>query len=322
MIRFLAALALLIVLAATPPARAAEPYPTKPVRLLVPYAAGGGTDLLARVVGQKLSTAWGQQVVIDNRVGAGGRVATELTARAAPDGYTLLLVSAAHAINAGMYGDLPYDSIKSFTPVGLWTTAPYVLVLSVKQPIASIPDLIARAKQAPGTLTYSSSGNGSGPHLSGELFKSLAGIDLVHVPYKGGGPEMTALIAGETTIAFASIASARPQLEAGALKAFGVTTTTRAKGLPSVPPIAEAGLPGYDFTTWYGVLAPAGLEPERVTLLNTAMTDALRASDVADKLVAEGFEPNPSTPAEFGARIAREIEIYAKLIKASGAKVE
>jgi tripartite-type tricarboxylate transporter receptor subunit TctC len=185
-----------------------------------------------------------------------------------------------------------------------------------------IPDLIARAKQTPGTLTYSSSGNGSGPHLSGELFKMLAGVDLLHVPYKGGGPEMTALLSGETTMAFASIASARPQLEAGGLKAFGVTTTTRAKGLPDVPPIAEAGLPGYDFTTWYGVLAPAGLEPERVAFLNAAMTDALRASEVADKLIAEGFEPNPSTPADFGARIAREIDVYAKLIKASGAKVE
>lgn len=317
----LVGLAALLGMALTP-ARAQEAFPNKPVRLIVPFAAGGGTDLLARVVGQKLGAAWGQQVVVDNRVGAGGRVATELTARAAPDGYTLLLVSAAHAINAGMYGDLPYDSVKSFTPIGLWTTAPYVLVLSAKQPLGSIPDIVAAAKRAPGTLTYSSSGNGSGPHLSGELFKMLAGVDLVHVPYKGGGPEMSALLAGETTMAFASIASARPQLEAGGLKAFGVTTPTRARALPAVPPIAEAGLPGYDFTTWYGVLGPAGIDPARVATLNRAMTAALRERDIADKLIAEGFEPSPGTPEAFGTLIVREIETITALIKRSGARVE
>jgi tripartite-type tricarboxylate transporter receptor subunit TctC len=301
---------------------AADSFPTKPVRLIVPYAAGGGTDLLARVVGHKLSTMWGQQVVIDNRVGAGGRVATELTVRAAPDGYTLLLVSAAHAINAGMYHDLPYDSVADVTPIGLWTTAPYVLVVNPKQPIASIPDLIAAAKRAPGHLTYSSSGNGSGPHLAGELFKMLAGIDMVHVPYKGGGPEMTALLAGETTMSFASIASARPLLDSGELKALGVTTIARARGLPDVPPIADAGLPGYDFTTWYGVLAPAGLDPAIVDLLNHAMSAAVQDPDVAERLVAEGFEPSPDSPSGFAALIKAEIAKDAKIIAASGARIE
>ena len=303
-------------------AHAADAFPTKPVRLIVPYAAGGGTDLLARVVGHKLSTVWGQQVVIDNRVGAGGRVATELTVRAAPDGYTLLLVSAAHAINAGMYHDLPYDSITDVTPIGLWTTAPYVLVVNAKRPIASIPQLIEAAKRAPGRLTYSSSGNGSGPHLAGELFKMLAGIDMVHVPYKGGGPEMSALLAGETTLSFASIASARPLLESGELKALGVTTTARARGLPDVPPIADAGLPGYDFTTWYGVLGPAGLDPAIVSLLNRAMSAAVQDPEVAERLVAEGFEPHADSPSGFAALIKAEIAKDAKIIAASGARIE
>jgi tripartite-type tricarboxylate transporter receptor subunit TctC len=316
----LAATALLAVSALA--AQAAETFPSKPVRLIVPYAAGGGTDLLARVVGHQLATVWGQQVVIDNRAGAGGRVATELLVRAAPDGYTLLLVSAAHAINAGMYHDLPYDSVADVTPVGLWTTAPYVLVVNAKGPIASIPDLIAAAKRSPGRLTYSSSGNGSGPHLGGELFKMLAGIDMVHVPYKGGGPEMSALLAGETAMSFASIASARPLLQSGDLKALGVTTTARARGLPDVPPIAEAGLPGYDFTTWYGVLAPAGLDPAIVDTLNRAMSDAVREPAVADRLVAEGFEPDPDSPSAFAALIKAEIAKDAKIIAASGARIE
>jgi tripartite-type tricarboxylate transporter receptor subunit TctC len=318
-IRLLAAWFALLLLAAAP--AAADGFPDHPVRLLVPYAAGGGTDLLARVVGQKLAAAWGQQVVIDNRPGAGGRVATEVVARAAPDGYTLILVSAAHAINAGMYRDLPYDPIADFTAVGLWTKAPYVLVVPAKGTIAAIPELIAAAKQHPGRLTFSSSGNGSGPHLGGELFKSLAGIDIVHVPYKGGGPEMTALLAGDTTMSFASIASARPFL-GNQLKALGVTTTERARGLPDVLPIAEAGLPGYDFTTWYGVLGPAGLDEAVVARLNRDMTRALDDSAVADKLIAEGFEPAPSTPAAFAALIAGEIPRYAKIIQASGAHVE
>lgn len=303
-------------------AAASDDWPTKPVRLLVPYTAGGGTDLLARVVAQKLSTTWGQQVVIENRVGAGGRLATELTARAASDGYTLLLVSAAHAINAGMYHDLPYDPVADFTPVGLWVTAPYVLVASVKQPIASISALIAAAKHRPGRITYSSSGNGSGPHLAGELFKMLAGIDIVHVPYKGGGPEMTALLAGETTMSFASIASARPFLQSEELRAFGVTTTKRARGLPDVPPIAEAGLPGYDFTTWYGVLGPTGIDAELVQKLNRDMSAAVRDPDVSGKLVAAGFEPDPSSARAFAELISAEIAKYAKIIKSSGARVE
>jgi tripartite-type tricarboxylate transporter receptor subunit TctC len=319
------AVALALALGALAPsghAYAADAYPTKPVRFIVPYAAGGGTDLLARVVGHKLGTMWGQQVVVDNRAGAGGRVAAELTVRAPPDGYTLLLVSAGHAINAGMYRDLPYDPVADFTPIGLWATAPYVLVMSAKQPIASIADLIAAAKRAPGRLTYSSSGNGSGPHLSGELFKMLAGIDLVHVPYKGGGPEMSALLAGETTMSFASIASARPLLQSGGLKALGVTTTARARGLPDVPPIAEAGLPGYALTTWYGVLAPAGLDPAIVDTLNRAMASAVREPAVADKLVAEGFEPSPESPRAFADLIKSEIATYATIIRASGARVE
>jgi tripartite-type tricarboxylate transporter receptor subunit TctC len=309
-------------LAAPHGTRAADRFPTRPVHLLVPYAAGGGTDLLARVVGQKLGERWGEQVVIDNRVGAGGRVATEQEARAAPDGYTLLLVSAAHAINAGMYHDLPYDPVADFTPIGLWTTAPYVLVASSKQTMASIPELIAEAKRRAGQLTYSSSGNGSGPHLAGELFKMLAGIDMVHVPYKGGGPEMTALLVGETTMSFASIASARPFLQSGQLKAFGVTTTTRARGLPDVPPIAEAGLPGYDFTTWYGVLAPAKLDPALVAKLNHDMTAAVSEPAVAERLVAEGFEPAPSTPSAFAALIKDDIAKLGKVIQSSGAHVE
>lgn len=303
-------------------AKASDAWPAKPVRLIVPYAAGGGTDLLARIVAQKLGTTWGEQVIIDNRVGAGGRLATELAARAAPDGYTLLLVSAAHAINAGMYHDLPYDPVADFTPIGLWTVAPYVLVVSAKQPMVSIPELIAAAKHSPGRLTYSSSGNGSGPHLAGELFKMLAGIDIVHVPYKGGGPEMTALLAGETTMSFASIASARPFLQSNGLKAFGVTTTTRARGLPDVPPIAEAGLPGYDFTTWYGVLGPAGIDAELVRKLNRDMSAAVRDPEVSTKLVAAGFEPDPRSASAFAELITAEIAKYAKLIKRSGARVE
>ena len=315
----LAATALLAVSALA--AQAAETFPSKPVRLIVPYAAGGGTDLLARVVGHQLATVWGQQVVIDNRAGAGGRVATELLVRAAPDGYTLLLVSAAHAINAGMYHDLPYDSVADVTPVGLWTTAPYVLVVNAKGPIASIPDLIAAAKRSPGRLTYSSSGNGSGPHLGGELFKMLAGIDMVHVPYKGGGPEMSALLAGETAMSFASIASARPLLQSGDLKALGVTTTARARGLPDVPPIAEV-LPGYEASGWLGIGAPKGTPADVIERLNKAFNEAIVDPAVKSRLNSLGDAVAPKTSADFGLLMKNDVEKWAKVIQSANIKLE
>ena len=297
-------------------------YPTKPVRIVVPFAAGGGTDSLARVIGQKLQEGLGQSFVIDNRPGAGGSIGSEVVARAAADGYTLLAVNAGHVINPHLYKTLPYDTIKSFSPVALWGTASYVLVVHPSVPAKSVKDLIALAK-ARKDLTFASSGNASTTHLAAELFNNMAGTKMTHVPYKGGGPANTALVSGEVSCYFGSIGGSLPHIRSGRLRTLAVTGIKRSSALPETPTIAEAGLRGYDITGWFGLLAPAGTAPDVVATLNKEVNKALQQADVKKRLLeAEGADPVPGSAAEFGQFIGAELRKYAEVVRTSGARLD
>ena len=297
-------------------------YPTKPVRIVVPFAAGGGTDSLARVIGQKLQEGLGQSFVIDNRPGAGGSIGSEVVARAAADGYTLLAVNAGHVINPHLYKTLPYDTIKSFAPVALWGTASYVLVVHPSVPAKSVKDLIALAK-ARRDLTFASSGNASTTHLAAELFNNMAGTKMTHVPYKGGGPANTALVSGEVSCYFGSIGGSLPHIRSGRLRTIAVTGIKRSSALPEAPTIAEAGLRGYDITGWFGLLAPAGTPQDVVATLNREVNKALQQTDVKKRLLeAEGADPVPGSAAEFGQFIGTEMRKYAEVVRTSGARLD
>ncbi|MPZ46975.1 MAG: tripartite tricarboxylate transporter substrate binding protein [Betaproteobacteria bacterium] len=311
--------ALLLALAST----GAGAYPTKPVRIVVPFAAGGGgTDSLARLLGQKLTEALGQTVIVDNRPGAGGTIGTELAARAAADGYTLLMVNAGHVINPHIYKKLPYDSVKSFDPVALIATASYVLVVHPSVPAKSVKDLIELGK-ARTDLSFASSGIASTPHLAGELFSTMAGIKMTHVPYKGGGPANTALVSGEVSCYFGSVSGALPHIRSGRTRALAVTGVKRSPALPAVPTIAEAALPEYDITGWFGMLAPAGTPQEAVATLNRALGKALQQPDVRKRLLEhEGADPAGGSAAEFAQFISAELRKYAEIARISGARLE
>jgi tripartite-type tricarboxylate transporter receptor subunit TctC len=300
----------------------ASAYPTKPVRIVVPFAAGGGTDSLARVIGQKLQEGLGQSFVIDNRPGAGGSIGSEIVAKAAADGHTLLAVNAGHVINPHLYKTLPYDTIKSFSPVALWGTASYVLVVHPSVPAKSVKDLIALGK-ARKDLTFASSGNASTTHLAAELFNNMAGTKMTHVPYKGGGPANTALVSGEVSCYFGSIGGSLPHIRSGRLRTLAVTGIKRSSALPDVPTIAEAGLRGYDITGWFGLLAPAGTPPDVVATLNKEVNKALQQADVKKRLLgAEGADPVPGSAAEFGQFIGTELRKYAEVVRTSGARLD
>jgi len=297
-------------------------YPTKPVRIIVPFAAGGGTDSLARLLGQKLSEALGQTFVIDNRPGAGGTIGTDVAARSAADGHTLLMINAGHVINPALYKALAYDTIKSFSPVGLVGTASYVLVVHPSVPAKSVKDLIALGR-ARSDLTFASSGNASTTHLAAELFKNMAGTKMTHVPYKGGGPANTALVSGEVSCYFGSIGGSLPHIRSGRLRTLAVTGVKRSSALPAVPTIAEAGVPGYDITGWFGMLAPAGTPPEAVATLNREVNKALQQPDVRKRLLeAEGADPAAGSAADFAQFIAAELRKYAEVVRTSGARLE
>jgi tripartite-type tricarboxylate transporter receptor subunit TctC len=297
-------------------------YPIKPVRIIVPFAPGGGTDILARLLGQKLTEALSQTFVVDNRPGAGGTIGTELAAKAAPDGYTLLMVNAGHVINPSLYKALSYDTVRSFSPVGLVGTASYVLVVHPSVPAKSVKDLIALGKARP-DLSFASSGNASTPHLAGELFNSMAGIKMTHVPYKGGGPANTALVSGEVSCYFGSISGSLPHVRSGRLRALGVTGIKRSSALPGVPTIAEAALPGYEITGWFGMLAPAGTSQEIVTALNTELVKALQQPDMKKRLLEqEGADPANASASEFAQFIGTELRKYAEIVRISGARVD
>jgi tripartite-type tricarboxylate transporter receptor subunit TctC len=298
----------------------AQTYPTRPIRLIVPFGAGSGTDVVARVLAPKLSDSMGQQVVVDNRTGAGGIVGTDIVAKAQPDGHTLLFALSSHAINASLYSKLPYDTRRDFATVTQLISGPLVLVINPTLPASTVKELVAYVK-AKRNQSYSSAGIGSPPHLAGELFKSTAGLDLTHVPYSGAVPAITATVGGQGLFYFAGTASALPFVKGGRLKAISVTGKSRSSLFPDVPTMIEAGVP-FEVDQWYGILAPAQTPKSVIGRLHAEFTKALQSPDIKDRLLALGVEPVGSTPERFDAYLKAEIVKYEKVVKASGARVD
>ncbi len=305
----------------TPAAQAA--YPERPIRWIVPFPAAGAMDNIARTLGEEMSQTLGQSIVVENRPGAGGNIGAELVSRSPADGYTMLIVANGMAVNPALYRKLNYDPIKDFAPVSLLAVVPNVLVANkAKTSAKTVPEVIASAKSQPGKYTYASAGNGTSIHLAGELFTSMAGVELLHVPYKGSGPAVTDLLGGQVDYMFDSITSAKPHIDAGKLTAIAVTTSKRSATLPNVPTVAEAGLPGYELSPWFAAFVPAGTPPAVVETLNRAMVDALRKPAVQKRLAAIGAEPIGSTPAELKQHLAKETEKWGKLIRARGIRAD
>jgi tripartite-type tricarboxylate transporter receptor subunit TctC len=301
----------------------AQPYPSKPIRYIVPFQPGGTTDILGRIVAQKLQEAWGQPVIVENRPGAGGAVGAELTAKSPPDGYTIMGGTiSTHAINASVYEKLPYDPVWDFTPVTLLATQPNMLVLHPSIPANNVAELIKLLKANPNKYTYSTSGNGTSAHLSGELFKSMSGTNMQHVPYKGSPQAIADAVGGQVSMSFDNISTAYPQAKSGKLRALAVTTAKRSSIAPEVPTMAEAGLPGYELGSWHGVFAPARTPAEIVARLNAAIVKGIQSADVKDKLGALGVEPVGNSPEAFSAFVRAEVPKWAKVVKESGAKAE
>ncbi|HYQ99215.1 MAG TPA: tripartite tricarboxylate transporter substrate binding protein, partial [Casimicrobiaceae bacterium] len=293
------------------------------VRLVVPFTPGGSTDILARAVGQKLSESWGQPVVVDNRPGAGGIIGMETVAKSAPDGYTLVMGHIGTlAANPALYKTLPYDPVKDFAPVTLIARVPNVLVVGPAVPSRSVAELIALAKAKPGKLDYGSGGNGSAAHLATEYFKLKAGVDLQHIPYKGTAPALQDLLGGQIALMITGLPPVLPHVKAGKLRILGVASAQRLRQFPEIPTIAESGVPGFEATQWYGILAPAATPKEIVAKLNREFVKALRDPAVGEKLAGEGADPVGDTPGEFAAFIASEIDLWGKVIRATGAKAE
>jgi tripartite-type tricarboxylate transporter receptor subunit TctC len=300
----------------------AQSYPSRPIRLIVPFTAGGGTDISARIVGQRLGERLGTSIVIDNRTGAGGMVGTEIVARASPDGYTLVLVSSSHAINPSLHRAMPYDAVKDFAPVTLVVLSPGILVVNPAIPARSVKEFIELVRSKPGQLTYASAGSGTPVHLSMELLKSVAGIDIVHVPYKGSAAVMTDILSGRIAAMIPSVASVLPLVKAGKLNALAVTSRTRTAAAPDVPTMIEAGVPGYDAASWYGLLAPAATPRAIINRLNAETVQVLRMDDVRERLIGQGLDPVGNSPQEFAARIGEEIAKWRGVVKAAGVKLE
>lgn len=308
--------------AITVPAGFAQTYPVKPVKLIVPFAPGGFTDVVARILGQRLSATMGQQFVIENKPGAGSIIGTDFVAKAAPDGYTLVMVSTTHVISPWIYKSMPYDPIKGFTTISKLVDSPYVLLVNPKVPARNVQEFIALAKAAPDTIHYASSGNGSAQHLMGGLFVSMTGAKLKHVPYKGSGGAATDLVAGVVESSFAGVPNALAQVPQGRLKALAVTTSRRIPQLPDVPTMQEAGVPGYDASVWLALLAPAGTPREIVTRLNTEINKLMNSPDTKKALYDAGVEVAPSTPEAMSEYMAQELERWGKVVKETGIKLE
>lgn len=310
------------------PALSQTAWPTKPVRIVVPFSPGGTTDLLARALAPELSKALGQPVVVDNRAGAGGNIGAELAAKAAPDGYTVLMGTVGtHGINKSLYARLPYDPQKDFAPITLVAGVPNVMVMNAKRAaelgIHTVPDFVRHARANPGKLNMGSSGNGTSIHLAGELFKSRTGVFMTHIPYRGSGPALMDLVAGNMDVMFDNLPSAMPHIQSGALKAFAVTSAVRSAALPDLPTVAEAGpLPGFEASSWFGLLAPAHTPPEIVNRVQQEVAKALQLPAIKDRLLAQGAIPSGNTPAEFAKLIDAEIGKWAAVVKASGARVD
>ena len=297
-------------------------YPTKPIHLIVGFSPGGAADTVGRALAEGLSNRLGQPVIVENRAGANGNIAAELVARSAPDGYTLYFPSIGHAVNASLYKNLPYDPVKDFTAIGSVFSAPNILVVPVSSPYKTVSELITAAKANPGKLTFASSGSGTSVHLSAVLFEKMAKIDMIHIPYKGTGSAMPDVISGQVDMSFPNLPSGWPQVKAGNLRALGVTTAKRSAAAPSVPTIAESGLPGYDMATWYGLVAPANLPLDIRNRLNKDLQSILADPKFKDKLIAQGADPMPGTPEQFSIFIKSEIEKWRKLIAQSQITVD
>jgi tripartite-type tricarboxylate transporter receptor subunit TctC len=316
--RAVACAGLAILLTVSGGAWAAETgYPSKPIRMLVGFSPGGGTDVAARIIGRKLTEMWGQQIVVDNRAGAGGLLAFEMAAKANPDGYTLLATSPSFAIQPSIAGKLPYDPIRDFAPITQASAAPYVLVLHPGVAARSVKELIELAKASPGKLNYASGGIGSAQHLAAELFRLMAGIRIEHVPYKGA-VSVPDVIAGRVQLLFSGLPQSIAHIQAGRLRALGVTTPARSRAVPDVPTIAEAGVPGYDVTVWYGILATGRTPKAVVDKINQGFVAALQSPDVRQQLTAMGLEPVGNPAAQFAATIRAEIAQWAKVVKQAG----
>jgi tripartite-type tricarboxylate transporter receptor subunit TctC len=300
----------------------AQPYPSRPVRIVVPFPPGGGGDVLMRPLVRKLSDLLGQQVVIDNRPGANGNIGADYVAKSAPDGYTLLLGNSSLPISVSLYKQMSFDPTRDLTMIGLMSITPSALVAHPSVPARNIVELVALARSRPGKLNFASAGSGSTPHLALEMFKSMAGVDMVHVPYKGGGPAVAGVLGGEVDVLVTNISTILPQVRAGKLNALGVTSARRSPILPDVPTIAESGLPGYEVKTWYGLMGPAGLPADIVARLNAAITAAVNAPEMREQLVAMGYEPESSTPQALRDLMRDDIAIWSKVVKSSGATAD
>lgn len=300
----------------------AQAYPSKPITMVVPYAPGGGADIVARTISQRLSEALGQQIVIDNRPGAGGNLGATLAARAAPDGYTLMLGTNTHAANMSLYAKPPYDLGRDFAPVSLLSSTPLVLVVHPSLPAPSVKALVALARKKPAALNYSSGGNGSTPHLAAEMFKTAARVDIVHVPYKGVAQGLTDLVSGQVQLMFTSISAATPHTRSGRLRVLAVTGAKRSPAAPEVPTMIEAGFPGFEVSIWNALFVPAKTPATAIGRLNAEVVKVLNAADVRERFASLGVEPISSTPEETAAYVKAELARWSKVVKDSGARVD
>ena len=300
-----------------PSTRSGQAYPTRPIRMIVASSPGAGVDIVARLVAQRMSDALATQVVVDNRAGAGGAIGVQIAAKSAPDGYTLLMAAPSLPINALLMRPAPYD-VRDFAGVGQATTAPYIIVVNNTVPAKSVKELIALARAQPGKLNYGSGGPGNSTHLAGEYFKSLAKVDIVHVPYKGSGPALVDLFGNRIQVMFANLVAVLGHVKGGKLQGLATTGATRAQALPDMPTVVEAGVPGYVVTSWFGVLAPARTPPQVVTKLNTTINAVLRERETMERIAADGAEPAPGRPEEFTKLLAAELSTWGRVIKAAG----
>ena len=300
-------------------ADSAADFPSRPIRLIVPFAPGGGTDIVGRTIGQKLTEAWKQPVVVENRAGGNGTIGANLVAKSPPDGYTLSMITSSHSVNVSLQGSKhPYDLLEDFAPISQVTRQPYVLVLNPRVPVKSLQELIALARSNPGKLTYGSSGIGGTSHLSGALFCSLAEIQMTHVPYRGGQLAMTDVVAGQIDMLFSTLLQSHGLIQAGKLRPLAVTTATRSPALPKLPTMEEGGVPRYEVTPWYGIVAPAGTPPAIVNKLNREIVRIVHLPEVIQKMATDGSEPVGSTPEQFAAHIKSEVEKWQDLIRKTG----
>jgi tripartite-type tricarboxylate transporter receptor subunit TctC len=303
-------------------ANAQGDYPSRPVKVIVPSPPGGGTDILARVLAQHFSKALGQPFVVENKPGAGNMIGIESVARAPADGYTLLVVASTLALNSVLYKKVPYDPVRDFAPITLAATAPNVLIVNPGLPVKSLPEFIALAKAKPGALSYGTPGIGTSPHLSMELLKSMAGIDLQHVPYRGTAAAVTDVIGGQIAATFANALTAKPHVDSGRVRALAVSGPSRVDAFPAVPPVAEAGVPGYEAMQWYGMAAPAGTPALIIARLHAEAAKALQSDEMKEKLALDGAQPVASTPAEFAALIRRELDKWSRVVRAAGIELQ